>query len=68
MDNDIVISSDAVSRSHADIKFESGEYVLYDKNSTSGTFVNNKQITRCVLHSGDMVSLADERIVHQRRD
>ncbi len=59
LENDIVIQEDFVSRFHAEIVKEDEKYVLYDKNSTSGTFVNGTKINRCVLNSGDLISLAN---------
>jgi pSer/pThr/pTyr-binding forkhead associated (FHA) protein len=59
LENDIVFHEDFLSRFHAEIVQEGGKYVLYDKNSTSGTFVNGKSIDRCVLNSGDLISLAN---------
>lgn len=58
LENDIVFHEDHLSRFHAEIVYENGEYVLYDKNSTSGTFVNSRRIDQCVLNSGDLISLA----------
>src|SRR3990172_6350936 len=57
--NDIVFHEEFLSRYHAEIAIEDGKYVLYDNNSTSGTFVNGKKIERCVLNSGDLVSFAN---------
>jgi pSer/pThr/pTyr-binding forkhead associated (FHA) protein len=57
--NDIVFHEEFLSRFHAEIVYENGKYVLYDKNSTSGTFVNSRSIDRCVLNSGDLISLAN---------
>jgi pSer/pThr/pTyr-binding forkhead associated (FHA) protein len=59
MENDIVFHEDFLSRFHAEIIHENGQYVLYDKDSTSGTFVNGKRIDRCVLNSGDLISMAN---------
>jgi len=59
MENDIVFQEDFLSRFHAEIIHENGKYVLYDKDSTSGTFVNGKRIDRCVLNSGDLISMAN---------
>jgi pSer/pThr/pTyr-binding forkhead associated (FHA) protein len=59
LENDIVFHEEFLSRFHAEIVYENGKYVLYDKNSTSGTFVNGKSIDRCVLNSGDLISLAN---------
>ncbi|MFZ5912065.1 MAG: FHA domain-containing protein [Chloroflexota bacterium] len=63
LDNDIVFHEEAVSRFHAEIRYEDGKYVLYDKQSTSGTYVNSKKIDRCVLNSGDLISLATVQIM-----
>ncbi|HVM71550.1 MAG TPA: FHA domain-containing protein [Anaerolineales bacterium] len=59
LDNDIVFKEEAVSRHHAEIRCEQGKYILNDLLSTSGTFVNSRRIERCVLNSGDLISLAN---------
>jgi len=61
--NDIVFHEEFLSRFHAEIINEGGQYVLYDKNSTSGTFVNGKQVERCVLNSGDLISFVNINIM-----
>jgi pSer/pThr/pTyr-binding forkhead associated (FHA) protein len=58
LDNDVVFHEEAVSRFHAEIRFEGGKYVLYDNNSTAGTYVNSKRVDRCVLNSGDLISFS----------
>ncbi len=58
-ENDIVFHEEYLSRFHAEIIYEDGKYVLYDKQSTSGTYVNSRKIDRCVLNSGDLISLAN---------
>src|SRR5687767_2739938 len=63
LDNDIVFNEEFVSRFHAEIRFEDDKYVLYDNESTSGTLVNSKKIDRCVLNSGDLISLASIQIM-----
>ena len=57
--SDIVIHEEFVSRFHAEIILENGNYILVDKNSTSGTFVNGKRVSRCLLNSGDLIGLAN---------
>ena len=57
--NDIVFQEEFLSRFHAEIIQEQDKYVLVDKNSTSGTFVNGTRIDRCVLNSGDLIALAN---------
>ena len=63
LDNDIVFHEEFVSRFHAEIRFEDGKYVLYDNDSTVGTFVNSQKIDRCVLNSGDLISLASIQVM-----
>ncbi|HZM23489.1 MAG TPA: FHA domain-containing protein [Anaerolineales bacterium] len=63
LDNDIVFNEEFVSRFHAEIRFEEDKYILYDNESTSGTFVNSQKIERCVLNSGDLISLASIQIM-----
>ena len=63
LENDIVFHEDFLSRYHAEIINEDGKYVLYDKNSTSGSFVNGKKIERCVLNSWDLISFANINIM-----
>ena len=57
--NDIVFQEEFLSRFHAEIIHENDKYILVDKESTSGTFVNGRKIDRCVLNSGDLISLAN---------
>jgi len=59
LENDIVFHEEYLSRFHAEIVYEQGCYVLYDKQSTSGTYVNSRKVDRCVLNSGDLISLAN---------
>jgi pSer/pThr/pTyr-binding forkhead associated (FHA) protein len=58
LSNGIVIQNEVISREHAVIRYEHSQFVIYDKQSTGGTFVNNKRVDRCVLYSGDVVTLA----------
>jgi pSer/pThr/pTyr-binding forkhead associated (FHA) protein len=63
LENDIVIHEEYLSRYHAEIVFENGNYVLYDKNSTGGTHVNGRKVDRCLLNSGDLISLVNIQIM-----
>ncbi len=58
-ENHIVIKEPEVSRQHAQIRYENGRFVLYDNDSTGGTFVNGQQVDRSVLYTGDVIRMAD---------
>lgn len=56
----------AISRSHANIHTENGNYFVEDTNSTNHTYVNGQIITSSVktkLASGDKVRLANEDFI-----
>jgi hypothetical protein len=53
----IHLDDDEVSRKHAEIALDNGEYVLTDLHSSNGTFVNTERVERAVLRSGDRVAL-----------
>jgi sigma-B regulation protein RsbU (phosphoserine phosphatase) len=55
--NALRLGGSEVSREHAEITSEDGRYLLRDKESRYGTFVNGDQVTECELRSGDRVRL-----------
>ncbi len=63
LDNDVVFPEESVSRFHAEIVNEDGKYVLYDNHSTSGSFVNSRRVEKCVLNSGDLISISYVQIM-----
>ena len=54
---DLQIVSTDVSREHAEIAQEDGRYLLRDRGSRYGTFVNGEQVTERVLQPGDRIRL-----------
>ena len=48
----IHLDDDLVSWEHALLAFTNGQYVLYDQNSTNGTWVNGQRIAQCVIQPG----------------
>lgn len=56
---DLQIDSARVSREHAQIALEEGRFVILDRGSTNGTYVNGQPIERAELADGDTVVVAD---------
>jgi serine/threonine protein kinase len=57
-DNDVVLADELmVSRHHAVITVEDGQYVLYDRDSANGIWVNEQRIFRHVLEPGDRIQV-----------
>ena len=63
-DNHLVIDDARVSRNHCQLRLVQHSYVLFDLNSTGGTFVNNNRISRQTLKAGDVISLAGAQIIY----
>jgi hypothetical protein len=63
-DNHIVLDDLRVSRNHAQIRSLRGSFILFDLNSTGGTFVNGKRITQHTLLAGDVISFAGIKAIY----
>ena len=63
LDNHLVIDDPRISRSHAQLRVVKGRYMLFDLNSTGGTFVNNQRINQSILYPGDVISLAGVMLI-----
>ena len=55
--NDVPIHDPKSSREHAKIYKQGGKFAVVDLNSSNGTFVNGKQVTKQVLEHGDRISI-----------
>ncbi len=53
---DVILRDPNVSRRHAELTFTGSDWSIEDLNSTNGTFVNNRRITRCPLRNGDLLT------------
>lgn len=53
---DVVLRDPNVSRRHAELTFTGSDWSIEDLNSTNGTMVNNRRITRCPLRNGDVLT------------
>jgi pSer/pThr/pTyr-binding forkhead associated (FHA) protein len=58
-ENKLCIESAAISRFHAEIFTDEGNYFLRDLQSTNGTFLNGRKIEREKLGPGDEFSVAN---------
>lgn len=65
-DNQIVIPDQRVSRQHAQMRAIHGRFVIFDLNSTGGTFVNDRRIQQHPLSPGDVISLAGVPLVYSQ--
>jgi pSer/pThr/pTyr-binding forkhead associated (FHA) protein len=62
-DNHLIINLPQVSRNHAQLRAVRGRYILIDLNSTGGTYVNDNRVSQYTLKAGDVITLADVKLV-----
>lgn len=63
LENQLVIDDPRVSRNHAQLRSIKGRFVLFDLNSTGGTYVNGQRTSQTVLYPGDVISLAGVALI-----
>ncbi len=56
-DNTVVVDDEGISRMHARVVYEGGQYFVEDLGSSNGTYVNGERIERQVLVDGAVVQL-----------
>ena len=54
-ENNLVLRDNRISRSHARISADNGEYVVEDLDSRHGVFVNGQRVKRHMLKDGDRI-------------
>jgi hypothetical protein len=59
-ENDVVVEDPAASRQHAEIRHEGGGYVLHDRGSGNGTWVNGGPVSAHRLEPGDQILIGEE--------
>src|SRR4051812_22429113 len=62
-DNVVIIDNPAVSSHHACVHRDGNQFIVEDLQSTNGTFVNEKRVTRQTLRDGDVVLIGKHQIV-----
>jgi ABC-type multidrug transport system ATPase subunit len=55
--SDIVVAVDGVSRSHAVLRFEGGQWILEDVGSANGTYDGGRRVRRVVVAPGSQLRL-----------
>lgn len=63
-DNQIVVDDPRVSRNHAQLRAVKGHYILFDLNSTGGSYVNGVRVAHQLLNPGDVISLAGYPLIY----
>ena len=63
LDNHVVIDDPRVSRAHAQLRIIKERFVLFDLNSSGGTFVNGERADQSVLYPGDVINLAGVTLI-----
>jgi FHA domain len=59
-ENDVVLTSLLASRVHAELRSEADGYVLHDRGSSNGTWVNGERVTAQRLQPGDEMVIGGE--------
>jgi len=67
-DNELIIDDPRISRQHAQLRATRGRYIIFDLDSTGGTFVNGRRVTQSTLHPRDVISLAGVPLVYAQED
>ena len=66
--NTIQLHDDEVSRQHAELRRAEGTYLLVDRTSSNGTFINAEPIERRQLRSGDRVQIGRTLMLYTQTD
>src|SRR5256885_3589284 len=65
-DNTIILDDAAVSGHHACVFRDGDDLVVEDLESTNGTFVNDKRVTRQPLRRGDVIAIGKHTLLVER--
>ncbi len=62
-DNDVVLQDPAASARHCEIRYKEGKFFIIDKESSNGTWLNGRQVSRAELLPGAKVSVGDTTLI-----
>ena len=68
IENTLVVDDPRVSRTHAQLRAINGRYIIFDLNSTGGTFVNGERVKQSILYPGDVISLAGADLIYGQKN
>lgn len=63
LQTDVRINDEGISRTHAVVQEEGGEYFLSDAGSTNGTYANGKKVDRYPLKEGDKIQIGASSVL-----
>jgi pSer/pThr/pTyr-binding forkhead associated (FHA) protein len=59
-----LFKDESIEQKHAEVLLENGNYVIEDKSSNAGTYVNKRRVTgRQALQDGDVIEMGHSTIV-----
>lgn len=62
---DVILNDNEVSSSHCQIQYVDDGYVIFDMNSSNGTYVNSEKIVRKNLQDHDVIGMGKSDIVFE---
>lgn len=63
LQTDVRINDEGISRTHAVVEMEDGDYLLSDAGSTNGTFANGSKVDRYKLQEGDKIQIGASSVL-----
>lgn len=63
LQTDVRINDEGISRTHALVEEEDGEYYLSDAGSTNGTYANGEKVDRYPLKEGDKIQIGASSVL-----
>ena len=66
-ESDVVLSDPGVSRRHAEVRRQDGDWIISDLGSTNGTMVNESVIDERALEEGDRITIGNSVLEFRRR-
>lgn len=63
LQTDVRINDEGISRTHAAVELENGDYLLSDAGSTNGTFANGSKVDRYKLQEGDKIQIGASSVL-----